>query len=178
MIQLLYNAIDVANYLIKKSIDEGKYISNIKLQKLLYYLQARFLVEKGQPLFNNTIEKWYYGPVVPDVYHEYKSYGSGVIKDISKRMVLDKDENGKVNKISVVQYDDSSINDEDKQTIDETFESLSQFGAFQLVDLTHNQPLWYNHRNNIVHRNYVAPYDNDEILNYFSRNEEEQIWRK
>jgi uncharacterized phage-associated protein len=66
---------EVAKYIIKSlSVD------NLKLQKLLYYSQAVHLVlNDGLPLFPEPIEAWDYGPVVPPVYREYKSYGLEII---------------------------------------------------------------------------------------------------
>jgi uncharacterized phage-associated protein len=49
-------------------------VTPLKLQKLLYYVQAWHLVFKGTPLFYEDIEAWVHGPVVPDVYHRYKEY--------------------------------------------------------------------------------------------------------
>ena len=58
-------AIDVANELIRVAHENGKSISNMKLQKLLYLAQGIHLaLENGAPLFEDTIEAWKYGPVV------------------------------------------------------------------------------------------------------------------
>ncbi|MDR0759573.1 MAG: DUF4065 domain-containing protein [Treponema sp.] len=62
---------EVAKYIIKSLP-----VDNLKLQKLLYYSQATHLVlHDKEPLFSEAIEAWDYGPVVPPVYREYKSYG-------------------------------------------------------------------------------------------------------
>ena len=50
----------------------GEYISNLKLQKLLYYAQGSFLAVTDSPLFDDPIVAWQHGPVVESVYHEYK----------------------------------------------------------------------------------------------------------
>ena len=61
-------------------IDEGgENISNLKLQKLLYYAQGSFLAVTDKPLFEDNIVAWCHGPVVESVYHEYKSNGSNGI---------------------------------------------------------------------------------------------------
>ena len=51
-------------------------ISAMKLQKLLYYAQGHFLAATGEPLFDEKIKAWSHGPVVPQVWHEYKHAGS------------------------------------------------------------------------------------------------------
>lgn len=54
-------------------------ITNLKLNKLLYYIQVESLRTTGEPVFENTIEAWSYGPVVPEVYRMYRQYGREVI---------------------------------------------------------------------------------------------------
>lgn len=55
-------------------------VSNLKLQKLLYYAQGHYLGRYGRPLFDDAIEAWAHGPVVPSVYHELKIFGNGAIE--------------------------------------------------------------------------------------------------
>ena len=50
-------------------------ITPMKLQKLLYYCQGYSLALTGKPMFEEEIEAWQYGPVVPFVYREYQAYG-------------------------------------------------------------------------------------------------------
>jgi uncharacterized phage-associated protein len=51
-------------------------MSNLKLQKLMYYAQGFSLVLFNKPLFPERIEAWIHGPVIPAVYHKYKGYGA------------------------------------------------------------------------------------------------------
>ena len=70
-----YTALDIARYIIKHEHDAGREISNLRLQKLLYFVQAKFLAEKRPPCFSDPIVAWDFGPVVLSVYHEYKMFG-------------------------------------------------------------------------------------------------------
>ncbi len=54
----------------------GDMMTDLKLQKMLYFAQCWFLARHGEPLFNSRIEAWDHGPVVPAVYTAYKSHGS------------------------------------------------------------------------------------------------------
>lgn len=54
-------------------------LTNLKLQKLLYYAQGHYLGREGAPLFCDPIQAWAHGPVVPDVYHAFKRCGRGAI---------------------------------------------------------------------------------------------------
>lgn len=51
-------------------------ISNLKLQKILYLIQAYSLIQTKRPCFSEDIEAWDFGPVIPDVYRKYKQFGS------------------------------------------------------------------------------------------------------
>ncbi len=74
------SAVDVANEVIRVAHETGKSISNMKLQKLLYLAQGIHLaVNNDASLFEDAIEAWKYGPVVPSVYHKFKIYFSGEI---------------------------------------------------------------------------------------------------
>ena len=57
---------DVAQYFLAKADeDAGDLMSNLKLQKLVYYAQGFALVLLEKPLFPERIEAWIHGPVVP-----------------------------------------------------------------------------------------------------------------
>ena len=70
-------ALNVAKYIQlycqQKNISD---CSNKKLQKLLYYVQAwSCALRHNRPIFDENIEAWLHGPVVPSIYHKYKEYG-------------------------------------------------------------------------------------------------------
>jgi uncharacterized phage-associated protein len=71
----LLTAREIADYLIWLAHEHGSFISNLKLQKLLYYAQAWHLAVFNRPLFADQLEAWVHGPVVPSIYRRYKSYG-------------------------------------------------------------------------------------------------------
>lgn len=56
-------------------------VSNLKLQKLLYYTQAWHLVFEDGPLFDDALEAWVHGPVVPKVFGDYKSFRWAPVTD-------------------------------------------------------------------------------------------------
>jgi uncharacterized phage-associated protein len=69
-------AMAVAEYFLTLQEEEaGDLISHMKLQELLYYAQGLHLALNGRPLFDDTIEAWTHGPVVPTVYREFKRFG-------------------------------------------------------------------------------------------------------
>src|SRR3990167_6214830 len=120
-----YSALDIANYFLFKAQEENQeLLSNLKLQKLVYYAQGMHLVVyDGQPLFEDVIEAWNYGPVVPALYHLYKEYGAGGIP-------ADPD------------FNPASIDRETLDFLDEIYQAFGQFSALRLMEIAHNDKCW------------------------------------
>jgi uncharacterized phage-associated protein len=72
----MHSALDVAAWFLNE-IDRraGDSLTNLKLQKLVYYAQAWAVALLNRPLFEETVEAWAHGPVVESVYQEYKEFG-------------------------------------------------------------------------------------------------------
>ena len=93
----MYRAIELSKYIVSKCIDDGFPISNLQLQKILYYIQRDFL-RIGKPAFPDAIEAWQFGPVVPNVYYYYCGFGAMPISipeekpwiSIADRSMIDK----------------------------------------------------------------------------------------
>ena len=91
----------------KYDVDMGhgdELISNLKLQKLLYYAQGCVLAITGNILFNDDIEAWEHGPVVPTIYHLYKTFGRSGIEfdeDFDRDIIVKILDNFKSEKLSM-----------------------------------------------------------------------------
>lgn len=118
-----YTAVDIANYFLLKAQIDDELISNLKIQKLVYYAQGLHLVINETPLFDEQIQAWEYGPVVSSLYHEYKKHGSNAIP-------------------AEESFDPDSIDTETKEFLDEVYSVLGQFSAIRLMDLTHEDQCW------------------------------------
>lgn len=159
----VYDVLDVARYVINYSNECGYGISNLKLQKVLYFIQAYFLTgtDSKEPCFSNRIEAWDFGPVVPKAYHEFKQYGSGNIPKIDSYIVFDSENIWNMHREP---YSSDVIATDDRKIIAEIVDNFSNYSASDLVDLTHRQAPW---------RNAYIPYRNreitiDAIRGYFS----------
>lgn len=80
-------AITAANYMLYIMSDVFDDLTNMKINKLLYFAQGHYLRKYGTPLFADGIEAWEHGPVVPEVYCAYKEYGDRPIKSYSADMI-------------------------------------------------------------------------------------------
>jgi len=124
----LYTANNVAKYLIYLASqefvgdnEEREGITNLKLQKVLYFVQAYYLAKIGKPLFSDKIEAWEYGPVIPSVYRKYKANRSDPI---------------------INEKDKSSLSDEDKKVVKKVWDSFGGYSASRLVDIAHAHTPW------------------------------------
>ncbi|MBS0447792.1 MAG: DUF4065 domain-containing protein, partial [Proteobacteria bacterium] len=62
----------VARYIVRFFQEAGDPVTNLKLQKLLYYVQGWHLALRGTCAFQDRLEAWVHGPVQPGVYGTYK----------------------------------------------------------------------------------------------------------
>lgn len=122
---MAYKAIEIANKILSRaaSSDSGELISNMKLQKLLYYMQGFHLAYFESPLFEEEIEAWMYGPVVPCVYNEYKGYANAGLSPHEEIITL---------------------GEEEEKLFDEVYNVYGEYSAIGLMNLTHQESPWKN----------------------------------
>jgi uncharacterized phage-associated protein len=75
----MHNATSIANFFIRKGIEDGKPIDQMKVQKLVYFAHGWYLAITNKPLLNEAIEAWRFGPVIPSLYHSLKYSGNQAI---------------------------------------------------------------------------------------------------
>lgn len=78
-----YSAMGVAKYIIHKCQVDGKPISNLKLNCILYLLQKYWLTEFNESLFDDDFVVRSFGPCILDVYHKFCIYGAQPIWFVS-----------------------------------------------------------------------------------------------
>ena len=143
---MMYSALLIAKYVVRRCDEFGRTISNLKLQKILYFIQAEFLVDVGRRCFPEIIEAWDSGPVVPEVYRKYKIYGSAHIPlGVADRV--------------------RPIAEEEINRINGIVDSCSQYSASQLTKITHHQSPWIEAYKRSDLNNEITP---ESIRNYFS----------
>lgn len=141
------SAINVAKYfLMKPDPEAGDLLSNLKLQKLLYYAQGFHLALFDAPLFDEHIEAWRHGPVVRSVYAAHANHG---------RDGIPPPEN----------FDPhAALTEDERELLDDVYRTYGQFSAWRLREMTHAEPPWANAWNpdepNAIARN--------DLRNYFS----------
>jgi len=115
---------DVANYFLTlANEDVGDSISNLKLQKLVYYAQGFSLALRDEVLFDETIEAWAHGPAIRELYHKYKDNGANAID--------------KPRDVDFTKYEEDV-----KSLLNQVYEEYGQFSAWKLRDMSHEEEPW------------------------------------
>ena len=143
---MAYKALDVAEYIIWYENTRGRITNNLRLAKQLYFIQVNFLVNKKEPCYNEKLIAWDFGPVVEEVYREYKYYGFAMIPPDKFR-----------NKIN---------NREDESLMNDMLNCLAKYSTSALVQVVHQQDPWenayhsaWNVDHEISHKSIVDYYD-------------------
>ncbi|MEY9717907.1 putative phage-associated protein [Sinorhizobium fredii] len=124
-----YAAKAIANAILNKAAEDGSKITHLKLQKLLYYVCGYYLAATGKPLIDHTFEAWEYGPVVPDIYHEFKGYGGRPISSPATEYDWEDEDFLPV----PIPTDDARLN----RVLDFVWRTYGKYSGAQLSDMTH-----------------------------------------
>jgi uncharacterized phage-associated protein len=118
----MHSALDVAAWFLNE-VDRraGDSITNLKLQKLVYYAQAWAVALLGRPLFSEPVEAWAHGPVVDVVYQEYKQHGFHSLPRAGRKPRFD---------------------DEERVVLEDVLAVYGEHSATFLEALTHGEQPW------------------------------------
>lgn len=113
---------DVAGFFIALAQDMaemnlGDAMTNLRLQKMLYFAQGWMMMRHGKPLFSDSIEAWQLGPVVPTCYNWYKGSGK--------------------NQLSAEMPPRAAFTNDEYELLLDTWTELSKYSTSQLVSMTH-----------------------------------------
>ena len=125
----MYDVLDVAAYVINKYWNHGLPITNLKLQKIVYYIQGYCLRRNNAPAFFERIYRWPYGPVVPEVYFNYNASRSRAIPELSNECV---------DRITRIFKNDRATT----RVIDDVILKSYSLTAAQMVAMTHKEVPW------------------------------------
>lgn len=140
------NVFDVARYI----LDQQGQITTVKLQKLVYYCQAWSLVWDEKPLFNEPIQAWANGPVVPTLFNLHR----GLFYITSSDLPIG---------------DPNSLTQEQKETIDSVLKYYGGKSAQWLIDLTHIEDPWKDARGKCgCGEACINEITNAAMMNYYS----------
>ncbi|MGB3760254.1 MAG: type II toxin-antitoxin system antitoxin SocA domain-containing protein [Rivularia sp. (in: cyanobacteria)] len=128
------NPVDVARYFIIKAYEDGieAEMTNMKVQKLLYYAQSVHLALYDEPLFEYEIQAWRYGPVCPPAYRFYCKF------EAEQLPIPEKEESLK------------AIPEDKKSLLEEIWEYFGGYHAYSLSGMTHGEFPWKKARKGLA----------------------------
>ena len=112
------SVLNIANAFLHKARSGGSSVDPLKLQKLVYLAHGWKLALTGEPLINENFEAWRYGPVVPELYHEFREFKAGPIHRLAHAT-------------------DEPLSENASSMIDQVWERYRGMSALELSALTH-----------------------------------------
>jgi uncharacterized phage-associated protein len=121
----MIDCLNVARYFIIRAYEDGieAEMTNMKVQKLLYYAQSLHLALYNEPLFAEEIQAWRYGPVCPPAYKFYSEFEAKQLPIPDKESLL-------------------QLPREKKELLEEIWEYFGGYHAYKLSDMTHLEFPW------------------------------------
>lgn len=121
----MVDCLNIAKYFIIQAYEDGidAEMTNMKVQKLLYYSQCLYLALYDEPLFEDEIQAWRYGPVCPPVYKFYQEFEAKQLPIPEKKIV-------------------EELSQETQQLLEETWEYFGRYHAYYLSNMTHLEFPW------------------------------------
>ena len=126
-----HDVLAVANYFLNRADADRTTLDHMKLQKLVYIAHGWHLAVTGTPLIFERVEAWPFGPVIPDLYHEFKKCGSHPIAEPA--MTIDFD----TWQPTPYSLDRSGLDDGTRDVLDRVWNVYGKYSGLQLSTLTH-----------------------------------------
>ncbi|MDB9449909.1 Panacea domain-containing protein [Dolichospermum circinale] len=137
----MIDCLNAARYFIARAYEDSMEaeMTNMKVQKLLYYSQSLHLAMYDEPLFAEEIQAWRYGPVCPPAYRFYSEFEANQLPVPSQELFL-------------------QIPDDKKQLLEEVWENFGGYHAYLLSDMTHFEFPWKKARKGLLpHASSIKP---------------------
>jgi len=148
----MYSASEIAVHFVRRGIEERNYLTQMKLQKMVYFAQGYHLARYGQKLIKDEVQAWQYGPVFPSLYDDYKLYGGNPIETFKFSRL---GENPTIPRLTP----------EAQETINFTWNTLKNISAAQLSNWTHKPDSPWDRAYREGERGVIIP--ENEIKAYF-----------
>ena len=129
----MIDCLNAARYFIARAYEDSMEaeMTNMKVQKLLYYSQSLHLAMYDEPLFAEEIQAWRYGPVCPPAYRFYSEFEANQLPVPSQELLL-------------------QIPDDQKKLLEEVWENFGGYHAYLLSDMTHLEFPWKKARKGLL----------------------------
>lgn len=163
-----FDVFRVSNFVIDTAKENNTKLTNLKLQKILFFLQGFYLHKYKTRLINGEFAKWQFGPVEKKAYNYFKSYDSSAIVDDAFDFSVSTFEITIIPPISANEIGEAKFTD-----LKSELAKMLSIPAWKLVELTHNDPSWSNYESEIK-KYSAANYTDREIERCYANSFEAQ----
>lgn len=156
----MHKAMDIANFFVQlsNSIPDDS-ISNLKLNKMLYFAQGWMLAVNDRPLFEEDFEAWDYGPVIREVYDAYKPCGKWPIKEAADS------------------FDESSLDSQELELLADVYNAYGKYTGYALANMTYQkgtpwEKVHVYKANNLISKDSMRTFFKAQPLERFKLNQD------
>lgn len=168
---MVYKIRDISRYVINFAFETNRSVTNLKLQKILYFLYGFYYFVTKDELFDEEFEAWAYGPVVRKSYVDYSMFGAEAIPPHNNYINFLFDEDHDYDSEKNNDYFDSIFSEDSKKTIDIILNTLLNKSTMDLVELSHAKGSpWYK----VYREGEKNKINKSLIFDYFGHNKEEK----
>jgi len=129
------NIHEATDYLVQQVRESGESLSNLKLQKLMYYVQAWYLAFEGKKFFEGEFQAWVHGPVSRDIYDRFSATKS-LYAEITEEDVSN-------------DFSPEKLTVEERKHIDNVLSVYAKLSGPQLEEMTHREEPWISARGSL-----------------------------
>jgi uncharacterized phage-associated protein len=147
----MFSAVLIAEWFVRKGIQEKNPLDLLQIMKLAYIAHGCYLAIEEKPLFKEKVEAWQYGPVVFEIYTEYKRHGKSKIVDAHESLDT-----------SPIESDEVA-----KEVLLHVYNKFSDMNSSALIRLTHKPGSPWTEVYKEGERG--IPIGNDRIKNYYKQ---------
>lgn len=110
----------IANWFINRaSRDRGRALSNMQLQKLVYFAHGWNMALHRHPLIKDEVQAWEFGPVIPPLYRALAKWGPDPVTDLIEGVPADR------------------LEPYEEDVLERVYEAYAGYPASTLSSLTH-----------------------------------------
>lgn len=155
----MLDSVEIANFFLAQAKHEGLSFTNLKLQKVVYYAQALYLGVHEKVLFQDEIQAWEHGPVIPNLYKHFKEY--------KNKSILFNEE------LDITKFDENLI-----EFLYFVYGKFGKMTTSALYKMVHKEPLYIkavsNPATNTICTRDLASYYKDKIT-YLDEDDDDEL---
>jgi uncharacterized phage-associated protein len=158
----MHSPLAIANEFLRRAKSDGRRLTQMQLQKLVYLAHGWCLAVTGEPLIEDEFEAWEFGPVERKLYQALRRYGSGPVS----RPIRWGDDSPFADDLDFTEDAFEELDEKESDVVDRVWANYGRFPAHKLSALTHEPGTPWT---NVFEPGRNRPVSNNAIQEYFIR---------